>query len=75
VVLLVLAAVVAHGKGHWELAHPDDAFHLACRSCGEVVHHTGTLVEQMREHLASAHGFEATDIDLVVHGQCARCRG
>lgn len=71
---LVKEVRLGDGKGHWELAHPDDAFHLACRSCGEVAHHSGPIVEQMRAHLASEHGFQATDIDLVVHGECARCR-
>lgn len=57
----------------WELAHPDDHFHLVCGSCGEVDHHEGDLVEQIRTHLAGGHGFEAEEIDLVVTGLCARC--
>lgn len=60
-------------KGYWEVAHPDDAFHLVCRSCGAVTHHAGDLVEQVRRHLSGGHGFVAEDVDLVVHGVCDRC--
>lgn len=61
------------GKGHWEIAHPDDEFHLACRVCGRVLHHTGDLVERVREHLLAEHGFIPEGVDLVVHGVCADC--
>jgi Fur family transcriptional regulator, ferric uptake regulator len=57
----------------WELAHPDDHFHLVCRSCGEVNHHEGDLVDQIRDHLTGGHGFAAEQVDLVVTGLCANC--
>jgi Fur family transcriptional regulator, ferric uptake regulator len=57
----------------WELAHPDEHFHLVCEECGDVDHHVGSLVEQIREHLAGDHRFEARDVELVVTGRCARC--
>ncbi|HEY5890479.1 MAG TPA: Fur family transcriptional regulator [Acidimicrobiia bacterium] len=57
----------------WELAHPDDHFHLVCRSCGEVDHHEGDLVDQIRLHLGGGHGFVAEEIDLVVTGLCSKC--
>lgn len=57
----------------WELAHPDDHFHLVCRSCGEVDHHEGDLVDQVRSHLSGGHGFLVEEIDLVVTGLCSRC--
>lgn len=57
----------------WELAHPDDHFHLVCRSCGEVDHHEGDLVNQIRDHLSSGHGFAAEGVDLVVTGLCENC--
>jgi Fur family transcriptional regulator, ferric uptake regulator len=59
--------------GRWELAHPDEHFHLVCETCGDVDHHVGTLVAQIREHLAEGHGFEPGDVELVVTGRCARC--
>ncbi len=59
----------------WELAHPDDHFHLVCRSCGEVDHHEGDLVDQIREHLSGGHQFDAESVDLVVTGLCSRCAG
>jgi Fur family transcriptional regulator, ferric uptake regulator len=58
----------------WELAHPDEHFHLVCEVCGDVDHHVGTLVAQIREHLDHGHGFEPRDVELVVTGRCARCR-
>jgi Fur family ferric uptake transcriptional regulator len=57
----------------WELAHPDDHFHLVCRSCGEVQHHEGDLVDQIREHLSVGHNFLAEAVDLVVTGLCTNC--
>ncbi len=57
----------------WELAHPDDHFHLVCRSCAEVEHHEGDLVDQIRDHLSGGHNFEAEAIDLVVTGICSKC--
>jgi Fur family transcriptional regulator, ferric uptake regulator len=57
----------------WEVAHPDEHFHLVCGSCGDVTHHAGDLVEQVREHLAGEHRFEVESVELVVTGRCARC--
>ncbi len=59
---------------HWEVAHPDEHFHLVCDDCGAVDHHVGTLVQQIRDHLSVGHGFEPTDIELNVRGRCATCR-
>lgn len=60
--------------GRWELAHPDEHFHLVCDVCGRIDHHVGSLVERIRQHLGDGHGFEATGVDLVVRGRCAGCR-
>jgi Fur family transcriptional regulator, ferric uptake regulator len=59
--------------GRWEIAHPDEHFHLVCEECGAVDHHVGSLVAQIREHLGGDHGFEAHEVELVVSGRCARC--
>jgi Fur family transcriptional regulator, ferric uptake regulator len=58
----------------WELAHPDEHFHLVCEVCGDVDHHVGSLVAEIREHLHDGHGFEPHDVELVVTGRCARCQ-
>jgi Fur family ferric uptake transcriptional regulator len=58
----------------WERAHPDEHFHLVCADCGEVDHHVGSLVAQIRDHLDAGHGFEVRDVELVVTGRCVRCR-
>lgn len=60
---------------YWEIAHPDEHFHLVCDECGSVTHHAGSLVEDIRAHLDAGHGFECRSIELVVTGRCADCRG
>ncbi|MBA2530460.1 MAG: transcriptional repressor [Euzebyales bacterium] len=59
--------------GRWELAHPDDHFHVVCDHCGDVDHHVGDLVEHVRDHLTSGHGFQPDSVELTVRGRCARC--
>ncbi len=59
----------------WEVAHPDEHFHLVCDDCGEVTHHAGEMVEQIREHLVAAHGFRVETVELVVTGRCSDCVG
>lgn len=58
---------------HWELAHPDEQFHLKCTSCGRVEHHTGDLVSQIEDHLSEQHGFAAGQVELLVTGICEDC--
>lgn len=59
--------------GRWEIAHPDEHFHLVCRACGSVDHHQGSLVQSVRDHLAEGHGFQADQVELIVTGRCAHC--
>lgn len=59
--------------GRWEVAHPDEHFHLVCEVCGDVDHHMGSLVQEIRDHLSSGHGFEPRDVELTVTGRCAAC--
>ncbi len=61
------------GAGRWEVAHPDDEFHLICGRCGDVQHHGGDLVEQVRSHLGNYHAFKAATIELSVTGLCSSC--
>jgi Fe2+ or Zn2+ uptake regulation protein len=70
---LVRESSLGPSASHWEIAHPDQQFHLRCTTCGGVEHHGGGMVDQVRAHLRSEHGFEASTIDLVVSGTCARC--
>lgn len=58
---------------HWELAHPDEQFHLRCTSCGRVEHHTGDLVARIDDHLSREHGFTSQRIELLVLGLCEAC--
>ena len=57
----------------WEVAHPDEHFHLVCETCGRVDHHTGDLVARVIEHLQTGHDFEASSVELTVAGRCATC--
>jgi Fur family transcriptional regulator, ferric uptake regulator len=59
--------------GRWEVAHPDEHFHLVCRDCGSVDHHQGTLVQSVRDHLAQGHSFVADHVELIVTGRCRKC--
>jgi Fur family transcriptional regulator, ferric uptake regulator len=61
--------------GRWEVAHPDEHFHLVCTVCGEVEHHVGSLVAELTDHLERGHGFQVAGVELVVTGLCARCFG
>jgi Fe2+ or Zn2+ uptake regulation protein len=61
------------GPAHWEPAHPDDDFHLRCRRCGKVDHHTGDLVDQVRSHLSNHHGWVPEQVELLVTGLCPDC--
>lgn len=65
--------LAGEGAARWEVAHPDEHFHLVCRSCGRVDHHRGTLVEEIRSHLAGDHEFVVEDVELTVSGLCASC--
>ncbi len=62
-----------NAASHWEIAHPDEQFHLRCVSCGRIEHHQGDLVEQVRSHLRDEHGFQASDVELLVSGLCQDC--
>ena len=59
---------------HWELAHPDEQFHLKCTSCGRVEHHAGDLVARIESHLEEGHGFRSDRVELLVSGTCRECR-
>jgi len=62
------------GASTWEIAHPDEHFHMVCNVCGSVDHHRGTLVSSVREHLSDGHHFEVDQIELTVTGTCHACQ-
>jgi Fe2+ or Zn2+ uptake regulation protein len=57
----------------WEVAHPDEHFHLVCDVCGRVDHHAGDLVAQVVAHLRTGHQFEPRSVELTVAGRCREC--
>ena len=70
---LVRETRLGDGTARWEVAHPDEHFHLVCRVCGRISHHEGSLVEMVAEHLREGHDFEPQSIELVVSGICGDC--
>jgi Fur family transcriptional regulator, ferric uptake regulator len=71
---LVRESRLADGHpARWELAHPDEHFHVVCDRCGRVDHHVGSLVAEIVDHLRSSHHFVPERVDLVVHGHCVNC--
>lgn len=58
------------GSARWEITHRHDEFHVVCRKCGTVDHHSGELVDDLRSHMRS-HGFIADNV--VLTGLCAGC--
>ncbi|MFP5308457.1 MAG: Fur family transcriptional regulator [Actinomycetes bacterium] len=70
---LVRETRLGEGGARWELAHPDEHFHLVCDTCGSVTHHEGHLVEMVAAHLREGHGFVPSSVELVVQGRCAAC--
>ena len=67
------SSLVSGGPSHWEPAHPDNEFHLHCRSCGKVDHHRGDEVDRVRQHLEAQHGWVAERVELLVTGLCSDC--
>ena len=70
---LVRETRLGDGTARWEVAHPDEHFHLVCRVCGRITHHEGRLVEMVAQHLREGHDFEPQTIELVVSGTCSDC--
>lgn len=71
---LVRETRLGDGTARWEVAHPDEHFHLVCRICDRITHHEGTLVQMVAEHLRAGHDFQPQSIELVVTGVCGDCR-
>ena len=65
--------MVGEESSRWELAHPDEHFHLVCDGCGRIDHHIGSLVQGVRDHLADGHEFEPRSVELIVTGRCGTC--
>lgn len=49
--------------------------HLICTVCGKVTEFRDERLERMTTVLAETHGFTRQRHRLVIHGQCAECRG
>jgi Fur family ferric uptake transcriptional regulator len=62
-------------SSYWEMDHPDEHFHLVCRTCGRVDHHRGRLVQQIKDHLGGEeHDFVPERVELTVTGLCHNCK-
>lgn len=49
--------------------------HLICTVCGKVTEFRDERLERMTTVLAETHGYTRQRHRLVIHGQCAECRG
>ena len=53
----------------------DSHFHLKCTECGKVVHLRCHVVDELKEHIFSEHGFIVDSGKTVFYGKCAECGG
>lgn len=51
----------------------DEHIHIKCKLCGRVLHLDCGLMREIREHLATDHGFELCCDGSVLYGICDEC--
>lgn len=61
---------------HFEAVdEPDRHHHLVCVRCGEVHNLPADVLGEIGVRLAERHGFHIGTVDLMIQGECVRCRG
>lgn len=60
------------GEGHRERHTP--CVHCKCESCGTLIHLNCHILEDISEHVLSAHGFALNPTRTVFYGVCEACR-
>lgn len=48
--------------------------HLICRGCGKTVEVMDSVIEELQKRVAEKFGYELTDHEMYLYGQCASCR-
>ena len=64
------------GIARYELAHPagEHHHHLLCDSCGQLVPFHDAALERTIDRLSSRLGFDTTDHEVTLRGNCPECR-
>ena len=60
------------GEGHRERHTP--CVHCKCEACGTLIHLNCHILEDISEHVLSAHGFALNPTRTVFYGVCEACR-
>ena len=59
---------------HYEVKPPSEHQHLVCLSCGKIMEFEYPLSPKMKRNIAREKGFEVTDIEIRMTGNCSKCR-
>ena len=72
---LVQQTRLGDAVAHFEAVdQPDRHHHLVCVSCGQVQNVPADVLGEIGVRLAARHGFHIGTVDLMIQGECARCR-
>jgi len=58
-------------ENNYNYPHHD---HLVCRGCGKTVEVMDSVIEELQKRVAESFGFELTDHEMYLYGNCAECR-
>jgi len=74
---LVTRIEVGQGTARYEAARPggDHHHHMVCDRCGEVQPFAAADLERAVDRLAARVAFDVAEHEIVLHGECAECRG
>lgn len=62
------------GHAVFELAEGEHHDHILCVKCGKVEEFVDETIEARQRDIATEHGFEMTDHNLIIYGVCSDCR-
>ncbi len=48
--------------------------HLVCKRCGKTVEVMDSVIEELQKRVAESHGFQLTDHEMYLYGNCDECR-
>ena len=74
---LVTRVEVGQGSARYEAARPDGHHHhhMVCDRCGDVQPFADAELERAVDRLAARVAFDVAEHEIVLHGECAECRG
>lgn len=72
---LVQQTRLGDAVAHFEAVdQPDRHHHLVCVRCGAVQNVPADVLGEIGVRLAERHGFHIGTVDLMIQGECVRCR-